>query len=81
MDEKKANLYWAGLTIHLQERLVQFTSLSYNELVSAAIDQERGRWKPLLRPMRRRGIGRCLDPLAVVVLVVLLPSTACVYPT
>jgi hypothetical protein len=31
----------AGLTIHLQERLVQFTSLSYNELVSAAIDQER----------------------------------------
>jgi hypothetical protein len=27
-DEKKANLYQAGLTIHLQERLAQFTSLS-----------------------------------------------------
>jgi hypothetical protein len=40
-DEKKANLYRAGLTIHLQEHLVQFTSLSYNELASAAIDQER----------------------------------------
>jgi hypothetical protein len=41
MDEKKANLYCAGLTIHLQERLIQFASLSYNELASAAIDQER----------------------------------------
>jgi hypothetical protein len=41
MDEKKANLYHAGLTIHLQERLIQFASLSYNELASAAIDQER----------------------------------------
>jgi hypothetical protein len=41
MDEKKANLYHAGLTIHLQECLVQFASLSYNELASAAIDQER----------------------------------------
>jgi hypothetical protein len=41
MDEKKANLYHAGLTIHLQEHLVQFASLSYNKLASAAIDQER----------------------------------------
>jgi hypothetical protein len=40
-DEKKANLYHAGLTIHLQERLIQFINLSYNELPSAAIDQER----------------------------------------
>jgi hypothetical protein len=40
-DEKKANLYHAGLTIHLQECLIQFASPSYNELVSAAIDQER----------------------------------------
>jgi hypothetical protein len=38
---KKANLYCAELTIHLQERLIQFSSLSYNELVSATIDQER----------------------------------------
>jgi hypothetical protein len=34
-------LYHAGFTIHLQERLGQFTSLSYNELASVAIDQER----------------------------------------
>jgi hypothetical protein len=40
-DDKKVNLYRAGLTIFLQECLVQFTSLSYNELASAAIDQER----------------------------------------
>jgi 4-diphosphocytidyl-2C-methyl-D-erythritol kinase len=40
-DEKKANLYHAGITIHLQERLVHLSSLSYNELASAAIDQER----------------------------------------
>jgi hypothetical protein len=40
-DEKKTNLYRAGLTIHLQKRLIQFTSLSYNELASTAIDQER----------------------------------------
>jgi hypothetical protein len=40
-DEKKANLYRAGLTIHLQERLVHLSSLSYNELASGAIDQER----------------------------------------
>jgi hypothetical protein len=40
-DKKKANLYHAGLTIHLQERLVHLSSLSYNELASATIDQER----------------------------------------
>jgi hypothetical protein len=40
-DEKKANLYRAGLTIHLWERLVHLSSLLYNELASAAIDQER----------------------------------------
>jgi hypothetical protein len=40
-DEKKANLYQAGLTILLQERLVHLTNLLYNELASAAIDQER----------------------------------------
>jgi hypothetical protein len=37
-DEKKAILYHVGLTIHLQECLVQFTNLSYNELVSAAFE-------------------------------------------
>jgi hypothetical protein len=40
-DEKKANLYRARLTIHLQVSLVQFTSLSYNEVASAVINQER----------------------------------------
>jgi hypothetical protein len=40
-DEKKANLYRAWLTIHLQEHLVHLSSLSYNKLASVAIDQER----------------------------------------
>jgi hypothetical protein len=40
-DEKKDNLYREGLTIHRQDRLVQFSILSYDDLVSAAIDQER----------------------------------------
>jgi hypothetical protein len=40
-DEKKANLYHEGPTIHLQERLGLSPNLSYNELVSATIDQER----------------------------------------
>jgi hypothetical protein len=34
-------MYSVGLTIHPQERLVHFSSLSYNELASAVIDQER----------------------------------------
>jgi hypothetical protein len=37
-DEKKVNLYRAGLTIHLQKCPVHLSSLSYNELASAAID-------------------------------------------
>jgi hypothetical protein len=36
-----SNLYCEGLTIHVQEHLGQYTSLSYNELISATIDQER----------------------------------------
>jgi hypothetical protein len=38
---KKAKIYLEGLTIHLQDRLVLFSNLSYNDLVSATIDQER----------------------------------------
>jgi hypothetical protein len=34
-------MYHTGLIIHLQERLVHLSSLSYNELASVAIDQER----------------------------------------
>jgi hypothetical protein len=41
MDEKKANLYHGGLTIHLQERLGLSPNHSYNELASTAIVQER----------------------------------------
>jgi hypothetical protein len=40
-NEKKTNLCRARLTIYLQEHPVQFSSLSYNQLVSAAIHQER----------------------------------------
>jgi hypothetical protein len=40
-NEKKVNLYRAALTVHLQEHLRQFSSLTYNDLASAAIDQER----------------------------------------
>jgi hypothetical protein len=40
-DEKMANLYYEGLTIHLQERLGQLSNLSHDDLVSAAIGQER----------------------------------------
>jgi hypothetical protein len=40
-DEKKANLYHEGLTVHLQELLGLSPNLSHNELASAAIDQER----------------------------------------
>jgi hypothetical protein len=41
MDEKKANLYCNGFTVQLQDSLVQFANLSYNDLGSAAIDTER----------------------------------------
>jgi glycine cleavage system H lipoate-binding protein len=40
-SEKKDNLYHVGLTVHLQERLGFSPNLSYNELESAAIDQDR----------------------------------------
>jgi hypothetical protein len=40
-DEKKANLNREGLTVHLQEHLGLSPNLSYNELASATIDQER----------------------------------------
>jgi hypothetical protein len=41
MDEKKANLYHNGLTIQLHDRLVLSPNLSYNDLASAVIDQDR----------------------------------------
>jgi hypothetical protein len=39
-DVKKAELFHKGLTIQLQDRLILSQNLSYNELASAAIDQE-----------------------------------------
>jgi hypothetical protein len=39
-DVKKAELFRKGLTIQLQDRLILSQTLSYNELASAAIDQE-----------------------------------------
>jgi hypothetical protein len=39
-DAKKAELFCKGLTIQLQDRLILSQHLSYNELASAAIDQE-----------------------------------------
>jgi hypothetical protein len=39
-DAKKAKLFRKGLTIQLQDRLILSQNLSYNELASAAIDQE-----------------------------------------
>jgi hypothetical protein len=41
MDEKKANFYGQGFTVHLQKCLGLTPNLSYNELVSATIDQDR----------------------------------------
>jgi hypothetical protein len=69
-------LYHVGFTIHLQERLGQFSNLSYNELASAAIDQER-----LMKAMaeadekeRKRTMPGSFG------LAVLLPSTAWCIP-
>jgi hypothetical protein len=39
-DAKKAKLFHNGLTIQLQDHLILSQNLSYNELASAAIDQE-----------------------------------------
>jgi hypothetical protein len=39
-DAKKADLYCKGLNIQLPDHLIQNMSLSYNDLASAAIDQE-----------------------------------------
>jgi hypothetical protein len=39
-DAKKAEFFLIGLTIQLQDRLILSQNLSYNELASAAIDEE-----------------------------------------
>jgi hypothetical protein len=40
-NEKKTTLYHTGLIIQLQDSIVQSPNLSYNDLASVAIDQER----------------------------------------
>jgi hypothetical protein len=40
IDAKKVELFRKGLTIQLQDRLILFQNMSYNELASVAIDQE-----------------------------------------
>jgi hypothetical protein len=78
-DEKKANLYCVGLTIHLQEHLVHLSSLSYNELASAAIDQER-MMKAVAEADEKKRKRMMLGSMAAVVLAVLLQSTAWCIP-
>jgi hypothetical protein len=39
-NEKKVELFYKGLTMQLQDRLIHFPNLTYNELASATIDQE-----------------------------------------
>jgi hypothetical protein len=39
-DEKKASVFYSGLTVQLQGHLHMFPNLSYNELASTAIDNE-----------------------------------------
>jgi hypothetical protein len=46
-DEKKAELFRRGLSLPLQDRLVQFCDTSFNALVSAAIAQD-GTYRALL---------------------------------
>jgi hypothetical protein len=40
MDEKKAELFRKGLSAQLQDCLILFPNLSYNDLASTTIDQE-----------------------------------------
>jgi hypothetical protein len=74
IDAKKAELFHKGLTIQLQDCLILSQNLSYNELASAAIDQE-GTMKACEAAKRRRGRGQCQDP-SKAVRVVLPRSTA-----
>jgi hypothetical protein len=46
-DDKKAELFRKGLSLPLQDRLVQFHDLSFNTLVSVMIEEE-GTYRALL---------------------------------
>jgi hypothetical protein len=54
-DEKKADLFRKGLSLPLQDRLVRFCDMSFNALVSIAIEQE-GTYKALLVEEKMRKI-------------------------
>jgi hypothetical protein len=58
-DEKKAKLFREGLSLPLQDRLVQFRDLSFNALVCATIKQD-GTYRAVLdeeEKMRRRALS------------------------
>jgi hypothetical protein len=52
-DEKKAELFRRGLSLLLQDRLVQFHDLSFNALVSATIAKD-GTYRALLEEEQKR---------------------------
>jgi hypothetical protein len=62
-DEKKAELFRRGLSLPLQDRLVQFCDMSFNALVSATIAQD-GTYRALLveeEGKRKRDLSEPLD--------------------
>jgi hypothetical protein len=72
-DAKKVELFCKGLTIQLQDHLILSQNLSYNELASAAIDQE-GTMKTYEATEEKKRKRQCQDPPEAV-LVVLPRST------
>jgi hypothetical protein len=62
-DEKKTELFRRGLSLPLQDRLVRFQDMSFNALVSAAINQD-GTYRALLAEVeekRKRDLSQPLD--------------------
>jgi hypothetical protein len=69
-DEKKAELFRRGLSLLLQDRLVQFHDLSFNALVSATIakdgtdrallEEEQKRKRDLSKPLEDSIVGATL---------------------
>jgi hypothetical protein len=60
VDDKKAELFRKGLSIPFQDRLVQFCDMSFNALVSAAIEQE-GTYRAVLaeeEKKRKKALSR-----------------------
>jgi hypothetical protein len=64
-NEKNVELFTEGLTLLLLDRLVLFRDMSFNALVSVAIDQE-GTYQAFWMKKRRRGRGPSQDLLKIV---------------